>query len=151
MARIQANDTASLIQAANNSNNAGNTRGGGLADLELDQFLNLMITELQNQDPLSPTDNADLMNQIGQMREISANDALTKTLQTVLNGQNLTTASTLIGHSVKALDDKGENIEGVVDRVTLETNDNDVRSVRVHINDSSVELSNIREIINEGS
>ena len=40
-----------------------------LSDLDLDTFLQLMLVELQNQDPLSPMENDKLLTQISQLRE----------------------------------------------------------------------------------
>lgn len=147
MSRIQ-NDTSTLsrIQEANATNPNG-TRGGDLAELDMNSFLQLMIAELQNQDPLNPMDNADLLNQMGQMREIAANDSLTKTLESVLHRQNLATASSLIGKTVKALDDENAEVVGAVDRVTMAVDENDAPTIRIQIGGSSIKLSNIREIV----
>ena len=119
-----------------------------LEDLDIDEFLKLMITELTNQDPLNPMDNAQLVEQIGQIRNISATTKLSDTLDSVLTGQSLTTASSLIGKSVTALNDQNENVAGVVDRVSVEVdeNDNSKRTFRVHIGDDRVDLKNVREI-----
>ena len=52
----------------------------------MNTFLKLMITELQQQDPLNPMDNKDMLNQIAQIRAVGASDQLTKTLNSVLLG-----------------------------------------------------------------
>ena len=39
------------------STSTGKSQGNALQDLDIDQFLKLMISELQNQDPLNPMDN----------------------------------------------------------------------------------------------
>jgi flagellar basal-body rod modification protein FlgD len=119
-----------------------------LEDLDIDEFLKLMITELTNQDPLNPMDNAQLVEQIGQIRNISATTKLSDTLDTVLTGQSLSTASSLIGKRVTALNDQNENVAGVVDRISVEVDDNDSskRTFRVHIGNNRVDLKNVREI-----
>jgi flagellar basal-body rod modification protein FlgD len=119
-----------------------------LEDLDIDEFLKLMITELTNQDPLNPMDNAQLVEQIGQIRSISATTKLSDTLDTVLTGQSLSTASSLIGKRVTALNDQNENVAGVVDRISVEVDDNDSskRTFRVHIGNNRVDLKNVREI-----
>ena len=119
-----------------------------LEDLDIDEFLKLMIAELTNQDPLNPMDNAQLVEQIGQIRNISATTKLSDTLDSVLTGQSLTTASSLIGKSVTALNDRNENVAGVVDRVSVEVDENDSskRTFRVHIGEDRVDLRNVREI-----
>jgi flagellar basal-body rod modification protein FlgD len=119
-----------------------------LEDLDIDEFLKLMITELTNQDPLNPMDNAQLVEQIGQIRNISATTKLSETLDSVMTGQSLTTASSLIGKSVTALNDQNENVAGVVDRVSVEVDSkhSDKRTFRVHIGSDKIDLKNVREI-----
>jgi flagellar basal-body rod modification protein FlgD len=119
-----------------------------LQDLDIDEFLKLMITELTNQDPLNPMDNAQLVEQIGQIRNISATTKLSDTLGAVLSGQSLSTASSLIGKRVSALTDQNENVTGVVDRVSVEVDEDDSakRTFRVHIGEHRIDLKNVREI-----
>lgn len=130
---------------------AQNDKPRSLEDLDIDEFLKLMITELTNQDPLNPMDNAQLVEQIGQIRGISASNKLSATLDTVLTGQSLTTASSLIGKEVSALNDKNENVAGVVDRVSVEVDDDDnnKRTFLVHIGTNRIDLKNVREIKSE--
>jgi len=125
------------------SSPASSSTASALGNVDVDQFLQLMIAELQNQDPLSPVENSEMLQQITQIREIGASEALSTTLSAVLAGQNVATASALIGKEVSALTDDSGNISGVVDRVSI-TDDNDVR---VHIGDESVKLDNVREIV----
>ena len=86
----------------------------------MNTFLKLMITELQQQDPLNPMDNKDMLNQIAQIRAVGASDQLTKTLNSVLLGQNITSATNLIGADISALTDNGQAITGIVNRVAID-------------------------------
>ncbi len=123
--------------------------GQSMNDLDIDDFMKLMITELQNQDPLDPMDNSELLQQLSQIRDVSATDHLTDTLDAVLVGQNLSTASNMIGKEVNALTDAGNEVTGVVDRVSVEPEGKDSeRRIRVHIGDETVDLKNIRNITN---
>jgi hypothetical protein len=79
-----------------------------------------MIAELQNQDPLNPLDNKDMLAQISQIREVGATDKLTKTLDSVLLGQNIASATNLIGADITALSDDGEKVEGLVNNVMID-------------------------------
>jgi flagellar basal-body rod modification protein FlgD len=130
------------------SSSTPQTTASSISDMDLDSFLKLMITELQNQDPLDPMENSEMLQQLSQMRSISASDKLTSTLDAVLLGQNLTTASSLIGKEVSALADDGSDIQGTIDRVTVTpSEDDDPATVQVHIGDYTVSLGNVREII----
>jgi flagellar basal-body rod modification protein FlgD len=126
----------------------GRTKGNDMRDVDLDQFLGLLVTEMQNQDPLNPMDNSQLLTQISQIREIGSTNQLTETLSTLAMGQGLTMASGLIGKNISALDDDAKEISGVVNRVSVETDpkDNSKRSVKVHIGEATVDINNIREI-----
>ena len=92
---------------------------GSLNELDIDHFLKLMITELQNQDPLDPLKNHEILQQISQIREVGATDKLTNTLEAVLLGQNISSATNLIGQEVRAITDAGSPASGIVDRVTI--------------------------------
>jgi flagellar basal-body rod modification protein FlgD len=104
--------------ATNNKSTA--TSAGGINDIDMNTFLKLMITELQQQDPLNPLDNKDMLNQIAQIRAVGASDKLTKTLDSVLLGQNITSATNLLGADISALTDNGQAITGLVNRVAID-------------------------------
>ncbi len=135
--------TATANTAANPTTKRGDN---GLGDVDLDQFLQLLISELQNQDPLNPLDNSEMLQQISQIREIGATDKLSSTLTTVLRGQNLSTASNLIGQEIDALADDGSNVKGLVDRVSMQEDDKGVLNIRVHVGDKKIQLDKIRGI-----
>jgi flagellar basal-body rod modification protein FlgD len=112
----------SNVNAGLNAASAGQQSFGSnntLNDLDLDDFLHLMIAELQNQDPLNPLENDQLLSQIGQIRSVGATDKLTKTLDAVLLGQNITSATSLIGSQVSGLSEDSQRVEGLVDRISV--------------------------------
>jgi flagellar basal-body rod modification protein FlgD len=116
-------------------------------DLDIDSFLKLLISELQNQDPLDPMDNSEMVQQIGQIREIGATDELTRTLGNLSASQELVAASGLIGQTVQGLADDASSVDGVVDRITVETSsENETRRVKVHVGGKTMDIKNIREI-----
>lgn len=107
-----------------------------------------MITQLQNQDPLNPTDNNDMLNQLTQIRQMGATNQLSTTLTDFSVGQQLSMSSSLIGKTVSALDTDAKEVTGVVSKVSVQVDEKDKtkRNVKVHIGDSIVDMSNIREI-----
>jgi flagellar basal-body rod modification protein FlgD len=113
-----------------------------LRDLDLDEFLKVMITELQNQDPLNPMDNSQILQQISQMREIQATDQMRGTLDSVLLGQTLASASSMIDRKITALSESGKEIEGRVDSVTIENG-----KPLLHVGAEKTTLTNIRSIL----
>lgn len=128
---------------------AGTLATGGLNDIDVTKFLDLMLTELRNQDPLNPTDNAQLMEQIGQLRSITANDRLVTTLSNFSTTQELTTASSMIGKTIKGLDKDAKEVNGAVSSVSVKIDEKDrnKRQVQVHVGSQIVDIKNIREIV----
>lgn len=121
------------------------TGSDAFADVNLDDFLKLLVTELQNQDPMSPMENQEILQQISQIREIESNNKLTETLQTVLLGQNMSTAAGLINQMVTGLTDDGEEVTGRVDRVSV------VDGIpKLQIGDQTVKLTNVSAVAADG-
>ncbi|WP_425618305.1 flagellar hook capping FlgD N-terminal domain-containing protein [Anatilimnocola sp. NA78] len=131
------------------TNPPGKKKTKDLKDLDINEFLQVMISELTNQDPLNPMDNTQLVQQIGSIREIAATDKLTTSLETVQAGQSMSTASALIGKKINALTDEAENITGIVERVTIDVDEDDSskRTYRVHVDGKNIDLKNVREIL----
>ena len=107
-----------------NVNGAGSTSppldsSRALNDVNIDDFLKLMIAELQNQDPLNPMENDELVAQIGQIRAVGATDKLTETLDSVLLGQNISSATNLIGAEIDAISDDNQRVTGLVEKVSV--------------------------------
>ena len=128
---------------------SGTLGTGGLNDIDVTKFLDLMLTELRNQDPLNPTDNAQLMDQIGQLRSITANDRLMTTLSNFSTTQELTTASGMIGKTIKGIDKDAKEVNGAVSSVSVKIDEKDrnKRQVQVHVGSQIVDIKNIREIV----
>jgi flagellar basal-body rod modification protein FlgD len=128
---------------------SGTLPTGGLNNIDVTKFLDLMMTELRNQDPLNPTDNAQLMEQIGQLRSITANDQLMSTLSSFATTQEFTTASSMIGKKIKGLDREAKEVNGAVSSVSVKIDEKDrnKRQVQVHVGSQIVDIKNVREIV----
>ncbi len=136
------------IQGTNSVGNSQPTsspeESNPLGDVQMQDFLELMIAELQNQDPLNPMDNAQMLQQISQIREIGATDQLQSTLEGLALSQNLSGASGLLGKYVHALNDKADFVTGKVDRVSVEEED-----VILHVGQHRINSRNISQIATE--
>jgi flagellar basal-body rod modification protein FlgD len=68
-----------------------------------DRFLKLLVTQMRNQDPLNPLDNAEVTSQMAQLSTVSGIDKLNATLQalssSMIASQSMQAAS-MIGHVV---------------------------------------------------
>jgi len=117
-----------------------------MKSLNMDDFLAMMIAELQNQDPLNPMDNTQMLQQIAQIREIASNDRLTDTLEAVTLGQNLASANSLVGRFVVARSAGGSEVTGLVDRISIADG-----KPKVHVRGYEIDLKNIEEIFSEST
>jgi flagellar basal-body rod modification protein FlgD len=91
----------SLIDATNGSSKASATKSA-ISETE-NRFLKLLTTQLKNQDPLNPMDNAEVTSQLAQISTVSGIEKLNSTLQTILQGSidsQTTQAAALVGEAV---------------------------------------------------
>jgi len=114
--------------------------------LDLDTFMKLLVTEMSNQDPLDPMNNQEILQQISQIRSIEASDRLTTTLESVLLGQSVATASSMLGRTITGLDDGGEDVSGRVDRVSIADG-----KAKLYVGDRAVSLNNVSGILPDSS
>ena len=67
------------------------------------RFLTLLTTQLRNQDPLNPMENAEVTSQLAQMSTVDGIERLNKMFQTFVDGQSAydsMQAAALVGHGV---------------------------------------------------
>jgi flagellar basal-body rod modification protein FlgD len=78
------------------------------------QFLQMMITEMKNQDPTQPVDNAQMLSQEAQFASLEQMQNLNTNLLTLMAQQNVSQATNLIGKQVAGMDANGQNVAGTV-------------------------------------
>ncbi len=92
-------------------------------DLKTEDFVNLMVTQLQNQDPLEPTGNEALLSQMSQIGQLESSTKLQESLTTMVLQNNLASAGNMIGKDVKGFASVGDEtvaVEGQVTSVRVE-------------------------------
>jgi flagellar basal-body rod modification protein FlgD len=90
-------------------------------NLNATDFINLMVTQLQNQDPLQPTDSSQLLSQMSQIGQLQASTSLQTTLSQIMMQSQLTSAGNLIGKHVTGMDAQGNTFKGVVNSVKMKS------------------------------
>ncbi|MCH7700894.1 MAG: hypothetical protein IID37_04330 [Planctomycetes bacterium] len=90
-------ETAAILPVASTSSAAPSVGG-----LTADDFFKLLITQLTNQDPLEPTSNQELMQQISAIRDIDLSTTLVESLKTLTSQQRFAAAPALMGKYVTA-------------------------------------------------
>ncbi|MEK6644969.1 MAG: flagellar hook capping FlgD N-terminal domain-containing protein [Planctomycetota bacterium] len=93
-------------------------------DLQSEDFFGLLIAQLQSQDPLKPTDNQTLLNQMSSIRQMEQSSTLTNTLNSLAAEQRFGSASSLIGQYVSGTfgdsNSSPTTVAGVVTSVRFE-------------------------------
>lgn len=96
-----AGSTAALF-ASFNANVGAAAKNSTVAETQ-DRFLKLLVTQMKNQDPLNPMDNAQVTSQMAQLSTVTGIDKLNVTLQalsdSMMTNQSMQAAA-MIGHAV---------------------------------------------------
>lgn len=86
-----------------------------------DQFLQLLVTQLQNQDPLEPVGQQDFLQQLAQFSTVEGIEKLNASFADILSAQQLSTGFDLVGKLVSYTDsESGESHEGRVEAVRMQ-------------------------------
>jgi len=90
---LSANNAATAAGAtSSSSNSSSSTTGLSSNDLE-STFLNLLVTELQNQDPTQPVDPTEMVSQMVSLNQLDQLISINQTLQNLTSGTTGTTTS----------------------------------------------------------
>ncbi len=146
----QIGDVSNITQTSRTDMNLETEREGleGSQGLGQDTFFKLLITQLQNQDPLKPMEDTEFVSQMAEFSALEKNEKIYSLLEEKLNPNKLVNNANLIGREIEA---KIEGIDkkGIVNSV--KSADNKVFAV---IDDGSeINIDNIvsvNEIQKEG-
>lgn len=101
IANASANQQSSLAAAASSTMSTL----PATQQLGENDFLNLLVTQLKNQDPLKPVDNQEFVAQLAQFSQLQQSTQQVTLLQQLINGQTASQQYSLlplIGHQVDA-------------------------------------------------
>ena len=107
----------SAIDSISSSQPASTT--DAFAAMGSEDFIRVMFTELTNQDPLSPNETKDLLQQISTLRSIESDINLGKKLEGMARQNEITSASSLVGKFVTGKSEAGQDVAGFVDSVSI--------------------------------
>ncbi|MDE2600382.1 MAG: flagellar hook assembly protein FlgD [Rhodocyclaceae bacterium] len=135
------NSSSSIVDQLNAQNN----RSGSTSKAEDQQtrFLKLLTTQLKNQDPLNPMDNAQMTSQLAQISTVDGIERLNATLSSMMsstNAQQALQAAALVGHGALVAGSNlsltesgaigGYDLASSADRVKVEIKDGNGNIVR---------------------
>jgi len=115
------------------------------SDIQMD-YMKLLVTQLQNQNPLEPLDNKDMAAQLAQFSQLQQLETLNKSFSGVLESVQRDYANSLIGKKVSfeaaAEDGTTETKTGEVTEVGI----GDEGEVVLTVDDQAVNLSDVTSI-----
>ena len=110
--------------------------------LNTNDFINMMMTQLEHQDPLNPTTSDQLMAQMSQIGQLQSTSQLQTTLTGLATQTQIGAASSLMGEQVTGIDNDKNPVTGVVATVQVTST-----GVNLQLNDgSTLALSNVSSI-----
>lgn len=129
---------SSVLATMNSSSSTSESSSTSSEELQ-DQFLTLLTTQLQNQDPTDPLDNSEMVTQLAQISTISSIEEVTSTLEGIssqISASETLQASALVGNGVLI---EGNTIQVASGTATAfgVTLGSDADSVTITIKDSS--------------
>lgn len=140
---------SSVLSTMNSTSTTAESSTSAADDLQ-DQFLTLLTTELQNQDPTDPMDNSEMVTQLAQISTISSIEDVTSTLEGIsgqISASETLQASALVGNGV-LIDGNVIQVDSGVATTFGVTLDGDADSVSVTIKNST---GTVVRTLDEGS
>ncbi|QJE00923.1 flagellar hook assembly protein FlgD [Massilia forsythiae] len=124
------------LMSTMNAKSASST-GTDSVQADTDKFMTLLVTQLKNQDPLNPLDNAQVTSQLAQLQTVTGVNKLNDTLESLkasYQSSESVQATSLIGHGVLV---EGSNVSLSSSKGILGVElGSDADSVQVAISDS---------------
>jgi flagellar basal-body rod modification protein FlgD len=123
------------------SSSSSSASSNPLGTINANSFLQMLVTELQQQDPTQPMDSSQILDQVSQIEQIESSQQLSTSLNSVVMGQNLSAGAGLLNQNVTGLDSSGNTVSGVVSQVNVANG-----QVTLQVGNSSVGLANVTQI-----
>lgn len=98
-------NNVNIVPQVSSTSSSQNSDGSTSLQTTSDQFLQMLVTQMQNQDPLNPMDNAQMTSQIAQLNTVQGINQLNttmKSLQAGLQSNMNLQAANLIGSTITA-------------------------------------------------
>ncbi len=115
------------------------------SDIQMD-YMKLLVTQLQNQNPLEPMDNADMTTQLAQISQLQQLEGVNTSFGKVLDSVQRGYASSLIGKdvsfTVSAADGSVETRTGKVEEVAIGADG----QISLVVDDQKVNLADVLSI-----
>ena len=84
------------------------------SEMSSEDFIQIIFTELTNQDPLEPNDTSALLEQLNSIRSIESDIELTNKLEALVTENQISSAANMIGKFIGGLTDDAQRVAGYV-------------------------------------
>lgn len=97
--------------------------GGITSSSGRDQFLQLLVTQLKNQDPLAPVDQQNFISELAQFSQLEGIEKLNTNFEDMLKLQQMTQGASMIGQEAlyQSSDGSSRLREGTIEAVTSQS------------------------------
>ncbi|HLI26423.1 MAG TPA: flagellar hook capping FlgD N-terminal domain-containing protein [Chloroflexota bacterium] len=113
------NATTGTTGASTDVTTASTTLTQAMNGLGKQEFLQLLVAQLRNQDPLSPMEDKEFISELAQFTTLETMQSLDKRLETLTQAQLLAQGATLLGREIEAAAADGSTVSGKVTEVQL--------------------------------
>jgi flagellar basal-body rod modification protein FlgD len=130
---------SSLPSTSLPSATAGNAKSN--ASLQMDDFLQLLTSQITNQDPLEPMKDTEFISQMANIASLEQMEQFSKGFSKFADSQHAMLAQGYLGHEVK-IQDNDREISGIVESI----NTNDEGTPEIVVNGTAYSPGSIKEV-----
>jgi flagellar basal-body rod modification protein FlgD len=129
--------------ATSDSNTSSDTSNSTTAqELSPNEFLKLLVSQLQNQDPLNPTDQSQFVGELAQMQSVSELQQMNTTLTASSSQGSTSSALAMLGRTVTWVDSQTSSTStGIVSAVLLTSS-----GVTLKVGETDVPIGNVTQV-----
>jgi flagellar basal-body rod modification protein FlgD len=127
--------------ATSTATTTANAPTNPLGSLGKDDFLRLLVTQLQHQDPMNPMDDKDFMGQMAQFSTLEQTTNTASAIQRLDIASRISQSVALIGHQLTYLRADGTSGTGLAGSVSINGDE-----IGIHVGDDLVAPSDVLEV-----
>jgi flagellar basal-body rod modification protein FlgD len=130
------------VSSTGGTQSTQSSQNGDNSQLSSQAFLQLLVAQLQYQDPTSPVDTSTLMSQTATLNQIQTMEQLSQASTAQTQAQQEQTATNLVGHTVSYTDKTNKTTTGFVSAATISGT-----TPSLTIGGQTVALSQIQQVL----
>jgi len=106
--------------------NLESSQKGGFNDLGTEDFMELLIKQLQNQNPRDPMKNKEMMGQISQLTQLEQTQNLSDKIDGISKSSRNSQYISILGANVNVATKDGQNLSGQLSKVSFQNGDTNI-------------------------